>query len=291
VLFRSRNGYRTGRLQTAEGEVAYSVPQVRDVDATPIAAVRERLQGRRDTLKQLAVEMYARGCSTRDIEAMFRTETGGSLLSRTAVSEITEALRAEYEEFATRDLSDIEPLYLFLDGLAERLRPGTKREAILCAWAILGDGRKVLLHVTTGTKESTECCTELLADLKRRGLKDPVLVATDGAPGLIRAVDDCFPASLRQRCLAHKMRNILAKVPREHAAEWREVVIAAYEAPSLALAKTHATDLVDRFGRTHPAAVACFEEDFEACIAHLHLPPAHRKVTRTTNLLERLVIG
>ena len=170
-------------LQTAEGEVAYSVPQVRDVEATPIAAVRERLQGRTEALKQLAVEMYARGCSTRDIEAMFRTETGGSLLSRTAVSELTEALWAEYEEFATRDLSDLEPLYLFLDGLAERLRPGTKREAILCAWAILGDGRKVLLHVTPGTKESTDCCKELLADLKRRGLKDPVLVATDGAPG------------------------------------------------------------------------------------------------------------
>lgn len=86
------------------------------------------------------------------------------------------------------------------------------------------------------------------------------------------------------------MRNILAKVPREHAAEWRDLVRAAYEAPSLALAKTLATDLVDRFGRAHPAAVACFEEDFEACIAHLHLPPAHRKMTRTTNLLERLFV-
>jgi mutator family transposase len=132
----ARNGYRPGHLQTAEGEVAYSVPQVRDVDAAPIAAIRERVQGRTDALKELALEMYARCCSTRDIESIFRTDSGESLLSRTAVSEITEALWAEYEEFTTRDLSEIEPLYVFLDGLAERLRPGAKREAILCAWAI-----------------------------------------------------------------------------------------------------------------------------------------------------------
>jgi putative transposase len=286
----SRNGYRTATLDTAEGDVPYAVPQVRDVDAGALTSIRQQLRGRTDALERLALEMYARGCSTRDIEAIFRTDAGDSLLSRTAVSEVTEALWAEYEEFATRDLSDVQPLYLFLDGIAERLRPGAKREAILCAWTITWEGKKVLLHVTPGTKESTECCKDLLADLKRRGLADPVQVVTDGAPGLIRAVEECFPASLRQRCLAHKMRNIVAKVPREHAAEMRQLVHAIYEAPSLAMARTLRGDFVERYKGLYPSAVHCFDEDFEACIAHLHCPPPHRKMIRTTNLLERLFV-
>lgn len=285
-----RNGSRESTLRTGEGEVRFAVPQVREVDGSELSALRETLKGRTEALEQLAVEMYARGCSTRDIEAIFRDDTGRSLLSRTAVSELTETLWAEYEEFATRDLSEIRPLYLFLDGLAERLRPGAKREAVLAAWAITWDGKKVLIAVTPGTKESTECCREFLADLKRRGLPEPVLTATDGAPGLIRAVEDGLPSSLRQRCLAHKMRNIASKLPEEGRAEFRQAARAAYEAPSLAMARTLRDDLVERFAQHYPSAVQCFQEDFEACIAHLHLPPNHRRSTRTTNLLERLFV-
>jgi transposase-like protein len=285
-----RNGYRESGLRSAEGEVRFAVPQVREVDPSALSAVRDVLKGRTEALEQLAVEMYARGCSTRDVEAIFRDDSGRSLLSRTAVSELTETLWAEYEEFATRDLSEIQPLYLFLDGLAERLRPGAKREAVLAAWAITWDGKKVLIGVTPGTKESTDCCKDFLADLKRRGLPDPVLATTDGAPGLIRAVEEGLPMSLRQRCLAHKMRNIVAKLPEEGRAEFRQAARAAYEAPSLAMARALRDDLVERFAKVYPSAVQCFEEDFEACIAHLQLPPNHRRSTRTTNLLERLFV-
>lgn len=175
-----RNGYRRGRLKTSEGEVVHEVPQVRGVDGSPLREIRAQVAGRTEGLEGLVVEMFARGCSTRDIEALLATEQGEKLLSRTAVSEITEALWREYEEFVTRDLSDIKPLYLFLDGIAERLRPGAKSEAILCAWAITEQGRKVLVHLSPGTKESTECCRDFLEDLKRRGLGEPVLVITDG---------------------------------------------------------------------------------------------------------------
>ena len=285
-----RNGYRESGLRTAEGEVRFAVPQLREIDPSALTAVRDVLKGRTEALEQLAVEMYARGCSTRDVEAIFRDESGRSLLSRTAVSELTETLWAEYEDFATRDLSEIQPLYLFLDGLAERLRPGAKREAVLAAWAITWDGKKVLIAVTPGTKESTDCCKDFLADLKRRGLPEPVLTTTDGAPGLIRAVEEGLPTSLRQRCLAHKMRNIVAKLPEEGRAEFRQAARAAYEAPSLAMARALRDDLVERFAKLYPSAVQCFEEDFEACIAHLQLPPNHRRATRTTNLLERLFL-
>ena len=285
-----RNGYREGRLATAEGEVRYSVPQLREADDTPLSALRQSLSGRTEALEDLAIEMYARGLSTRDIEACFKDEEGRSLLPRSAVSEVTERLWAEYEAFATRDLSAVRPLYLFLDGVAERLRPGQGREAVLCAWGITWEGRKLLIHLAPGTKESTECCREFLEDMRRRGLADPVLAATDGAPGLIRAVEECLPVSLRQRCLAHKVRNIVDKLPERAKAEVKEAVHAAYRAPSLALARVIKDDVVGRYEKRYPAAMRSFLEDFEACVAHLHLPPAHRRVCRTTNLLERLFV-
>lgn len=284
----SRNGYRAGRLATAEGEVRYAVPQVRDVAADLVAAVRSRLAGRTEEVERLGLELFARGCSTRDIEELFRGPDGRSLLSRTAVSEITEALWQEYEAFATRDLSDIDPLYLFVDGLAERLRPGAPRDAVLVAWAITWSGKKVLIHVTPGTKASTDCCREFFEDLKRRGLADPVLVITDGAPGLIRAAEDCCPLAMRQRCLAHRLRTLMAKLPDEVHTEFKQAALAAYHAPSVAMARALRQDLVERFGKLYPAAVTCFEEDFEACIAQLRCPPQHRRMIRTTNLLERL---
>lgn len=283
-----RNGYRTGRLKTSEGMVEYASPQVREIDASALAEIRKLVKGRSEELERLAVEMYARGCSTRDIEAIFTDEEGRRLLSRTAVSEVTEVLWEEYEQFATRDLSELDVLYLFVDGIAERLRPGAKREAVLCGWAITWAGKKVLVNLAPGTKESTDCCKEFLQDLKRRGLKDPVLVITDGAPGLIRAVEEVLPSSLRQRCLAHKMRNLAAKLPERILAEFKQAAKAAYQAPSPAMAEVLRQDLVDRYSTEYPSAVRCFEEDFEACIAHLRCPPSHRRVIRTTNLLERL---
>jgi putative transposase len=98
--------------------------------------------------------------------------------------------------------------YLFVDGLAERLHLGQPREAVLAAWGVLADGHKVLLHLAPGSKEDTASCREFFQDLRRRGLPDPLLVVCDGARGLIRAIEECFPRSARQRCLAHKLRNL-----------------------------------------------------------------------------------
>jgi putative transposase len=234
--------------------------------------------------------MFARGLSTRDIEAAFRDASGGSLLSRTAVSQVTERLWQEYEAFATRDLSEFAVAYFFVDGVAERLHAGLPREAVLCAWGITEDGRKVLLHLAPGTKEDTASCTAFFEDLKRRGLADPLLIVTDGAPGLIRAVETCFPRALRQRCLVHRLRNLHSKAPDS---QWPEIAIrarACYEAASPALATLLRDDFVQVYGRELPAVVQCFTDDFDACIAHLRFPLRHRKVIRTTNLLERLFL-
>ena len=113
-------------------------------------------------------------------------------------------------------------------------------------------------------------------------------MVTDGAPGLIRAVEECFPASERQRCLVHKMRNLMNKLPEDVRREFKELAKAAYQAHSPSVAKLVRDDLVQTYENDYPSAVECFLDDFEACIAHLQFPPHHRRVIRTTNLLERL---
>ena len=210
------------------------------------------------------------------------------MLSRTAASELTERLWADYQAFAGCDLDEFKVVYLFVDGIAEKLHLGQPREAVLAAWGITETGHKVLLGLAPGTKEDTASCREFLRDLKSRGLVDPILGVTDGAPGLIRAFEEVFPRALRQRCLAHKIRNLQSKVPEEVWRELKGAALAAYQAGSPQVAQMLKDDFVARYERDYPSAMKCFLDDFDACIAHLQLPISHRRATRTTNMLERL---
>jgi transposase-like protein len=232
-----RNGVRTGRLKTAEGFIDYAAPQIAGRDEVFRSEIREHLKGRTQALEDLSVELLARGLSVRDIEDAFKDEMGRLLLSRTAVSEIGERLWADYQEFASRDLSEYDITYLFIDGIAERIRPGQKREPVLAAWGFTSSGAKVLLHLMAGSKEDTETVSAFFQDMRARGLGDPLLVVSDGAPGIIKAIETCFPRSQRQRCLAHRMRNLAAKVPEDLWPEFKARATAAYQAPSRAIAR------------------------------------------------------
>jgi transposase-like protein len=161
---------------------------------------------------------------------------------------------------------------------------------VIAAWGISEDGRKVLLHLMAGSKEDTETVRAFFQDMRARGLGDPLLVVSDGAPGVIRAIEECFPRSVRQRCLAHRMRNLAVKVPTDLWSEFKARVAACYQAPSRAIARELANGIRADYGATLPSAVCCFDDDFEACIAHLRLPVTHRRATRMTNLLERLFV-
>jgi transposase-like protein len=283
-----RNGYEPGSIRSAEGEIVVQVPQVRDAPATYRSRLMTFFRGNSDVLERLAVEMYARGLSTRDIEIALEEATGDRLLSRTAVSQVTEVLWEEYEAFAERDLSGFEVEYLFLDAVYESLRrQGGGKEGVLCAWAICADGRKVMLHLALGNKESYPNWLEFLRDMVKRGLQTPVLVTTDGAPGLIRAVEEVFPNSLRQRCLAHKTRNVIDKVPDSARAEVKNAIRAAYYAPTHEVAEMVAADVLKAYQTRYPSAMRSFQDDWDACIAYLRCPAIHHKRIRTTNLLER----
>lgn len=283
-----RNGYEPGRLRTAEGEIRVQVPQVRDAPETYRSRLMSFLRGNSDVLERLVIEMYARGLSTRDIEDALHEATGDRLLTRTAVSQVTDALWDEYEAFAERDLSGFEVEYLFLDAVYESLREQAGiKEGVLCAWAICTDGRKVLLHLALGSHESYADWLDFLRDIVGRGLRAPVQITTDGAPGLIRAVKEVFPKSLRQRCLAHKTRNVISKVPDRVRAEIKAAIQAAYYAPNQDVAEMVAADVVAKYQQPYPSAMKSFQADWDACIAYLRCPAIHHTRIRTTNLLER----
>ena len=115
-------------------------------------------------------------------------------------------------------------------------------------------------------------------------------MVSDGAPGIVKAIETCFPRSSRQRCLAHRMRNLVAKAPGDVWPEFKGRVTAAYQALSRAIARDLAEGVIRDYAKELPSAVRCFEDDFEACITHLRMPINHRRAIRTTNLLERLVL-
>ena len=169
-------------------------------------------------------------------------------------------------------------------------RGGQRREPVMAAWGFPFDGRKVLLHLMAGSKEDAETVSAFFQDMWARGLGDPLLVVSDGASGIIKAIEVCFPRSIRQRCLAHRMRNLAAKVPEDLWPEFGARATAAYQAPSRKIARELAEGVVADYGTALANAVGCFMDDFEACIAHLRLPMTHRRATRTTNLLERLFV-
>jgi putative transposase len=174
-------------LKTAEGALEHSATQVAGLEQPFRSAVREHLKGHTEALEGLAVEMLARGLSVRDIEDAFKDETGRLLLSRTAVSEIGKQLWADYQAFKSRDLGKYNIAHLFIDGIAEGIRPGQRREPVLAAWGFTCDGRKVLLHLMAGSKEDAETVSAFFQDMRARGLGDPLLVVSDGASGISRS--------------------------------------------------------------------------------------------------------
>jgi transposase-like protein len=283
----SRNGYERGRLRTAEGPIDVAVPQVRGAGEPFRSSLMSFLDGNSEVLESLVNEMYARGLSTRDVEDAFRDSTGELLISKSQVSEITDRLWTDYQAFIARDLSEVEVEYLFVDAVFEALRRHGAKEALLVAWCIDSGGRKHLLHLAVGNKESEAYWTEFFRGMLGRGLRAPTTITSDGAPGLMKAIEVCFPASIRIRCWFHRLANIRAKLPDESAAEVMAHLYAVRDAPTLDAARAAADRLINAYRREFPAAVACFEDDLDALLAIHRVPVRHRIRVRTTNLAER----
>jgi transposase-like protein len=232
---------------------------------------------------------YVRGLSDRDVESLVQ-EAGLGNVSRSSVSRICQELRQRYQAFCARSLAEIKLLALFLDATYLPTRPSGAKEGVVVAWGYDLEGKRHLLAVQLGQRERLEDWLDLGRDLTRRGLRAPWLVATDGAPGLVRAVEELWPQADRQRCSVHRLRNILAKLPKR--AELHRRVQAAYwaaldEAMSPQEAESSLRRLVGELEREYPSAAACLAEDLPALCVHLRYPLHLRKRLRSTNLLER----
>lgn len=286
-----RNGYEPGRLKTAEGVLEIAAPQLRGTEETYRSELLKNLGPISSNLKRLVVEAYARGLSTRDIDETFRTLEGKRLISKDGVSEITEELSKEYERFCKRDLSGYDVVYLFVDGVYEslRLEAGLK-EALLSAWGILSNGRKVLLHIALGNKESYDSWNHFFRDMIGRGLRMPLLVTSDGAPGLLKAIEECFPDSKRQRCIAHKLRNISNKLPQYALEEVMPKLRNVFNQTDKEVALLCATKLVEEYSQKYPSAIKCLQDDLDNGLNFMLFPAGHHKHIRTTNLLERVFV-
>lgn len=287
----SRNGVRPRRVQTAEGELEIAVPQLRNTAERFVSQVLPdcRTAMRTRPLETLIIGAYVRGLSDRDIEALV-AEAGLGKVSKSTVSEICRQLRSRYQAFRARSVAKVELLVLFLDAIYLPTRPSGAKEGVLVAWGYATDGTRVLLDVCLGQRERHEDWLDLGRALTRRGLRPPLLVVTDGAPGLVRAVEELWPGADRQRCAVHRLRNIMAKLPKDPALQER--IRKAYwaaldEAEDPSDAEHRLRMLVADLERPFPSAAACLAEDLQALTVHLRYPGRLRRRLRSTNLLER----
>lgn len=284
-----RHGYESKKVHLAEGSIELAVPQLRETVA-PFESVWLNAIGRRSKrLMELIPLLYVKGMSQRDIEEALSTALGVEQSGRNVVTDVCRNLRSAFEAWQNRDLSSEEIVYLFLDGLYLDLRPEDKGKiAVLCAYGIRWDGKKVLLHLAVGDKESTVCWEAFLEDMKQRGLKDPLLAVIDGASGLRKAVGRKLPNTWVQRCQVHKMRNILNKLPQTARHAIKKRLQAAFTALTYEQGVVKVKALLADFTEAFPSAMKCLEQDMAECLTVLKFPYVHRINIRTTNLLERL---
>jgi transposase-like protein len=287
----SRNGTRPKTVQTAEGAISVDLPQIRGAAERFISRVfpDSRTVIRTRPLEALISGGYVRGLSDRDIESLME-EAGLGQVSKSTASRICRELRARYKAFCARSLAEVELLVLFLDAVYVPTRPSGAKEGVLVAWGYTTQGKRVLVAVRLGQRESREDWLDLGRDLTRRGLRAPWLVVSDGAPGLIKAIEELWPHADRQRCTVHRLRNLVAKLPDRP--ELQEHVKRAYwqaldEAIDPADAEQRLRQLVTHLEREYPSAAACLAEDLPALCVHLKYFPRLRKRFRSSNLLER----
>ncbi len=287
----SRNGTRPKPIQTAEGEISIAMPQVRNTAERFVSQVIPDTKAvvRTRPLEALIIGGYVRGLSDRDIESLAEEAELGHV-SKSTVSRICRELRDRYTAFCNKSLADLNVMALFLDAIYLPTRPSGQKEGVLVAWGYTTEGKRVLVAVRLGQRESHEDWLDLGRDLTRRGLRSPWLVVSDGAPGLIKAIEELWPAADRGRCAVHKLRNVVAKLPKRsglHEEIKAKFWAALDDATDPANAERRLRELVAELARPYPSAAACLAEDLPALCIHLNYFPRLRKRFRSSNLLER----
>ncbi len=290
----SRNGYCPTTIKTTAGPVTLERPKLRGTDEQFASRLLGTGVCRTNALESLVIAGFVRGLSVRDVEATLAEALGPeAALSKSTVSRVCEAIKVEFEGWRERDLSGVTLDYLYLDGSHFKFHAGAAAEPVLAAWGITTDGQPALVALAPGSTESHDAWAGFLSDLVARGLGAPLLVISDGAPGLIGAAEAVFSQSLRQRCLIHRARNILAKAPKEAQAEvkaqyWKIFDIDTEPGQGAVNEARHRIVAFEkRYGSVYPAAVKCLMADVESLTVYLRFPTEHWSRIRHSNFIER----
>lgn len=292
----TRNGYaRRRRVVCGAGALEVRAPRVNDERIDPATGERAQFKSvilppwcRRSLKVSEALPLlYLHGLSSKDfvpaLTEFFGTKAG---LSASVITRLTQSWDAEREAFATRDLSDRDFVYIWVDGIHFSIRLG--EDDRLCCLVIVGvrvDGTKELIAIADGYRESTESWAELLRDCKRRGMTAPVLAVGDGALGFWGAVTDVFPETRHQRDWVHKIANVLDALPKSMHAAAKRALREIWDAPDKTTAAEAADQFVVDFAKW-PKAVAKIVKDREQLLAFYDYPAEHWLHLRTSNPIE-----
>ena len=283
-----RNGTRPRRVQVGSGLVDLDAPKVTGALLPFASEVLPAWKRRGEELEETIVQLYAEGLSTRDFQRALGKLWGDTGLSRSSVSRANKKLHEAFSAWRKRDLSGEDVLYLFLDGVYLEMRVGkSPAEAVLVAHGITVDGKRTLLGVVLGGRESEASWKGLLEHLEERGLRPPALVIHDGNPGMAKALKAVWKDVPRQRCIAHKIRNVLNRVPKAHQAEVKRSLRNIFYAPCLEEALEAVKAFAAKYGQRFPTACGILARDLRDCLTFYRFPEMHWKRLRTSNVIER----
>lgn len=283
------NGFYTRSLSTRAGMLKLRVPRSRSGQFQ--SQVIPRYQRRQELVNQTLREVFLLGVSTRQAGQALATLVGESV-SASTVSEVSKVLDEAVNQWHRRPLKD-EYQYLLLDGVSVRIRLAgrVQRRVALCAYGITQEGKRELVDFLLVKAEGEDTWHNFLSDLWRRGLKGAALklAATDGHPGLIKALARLWPRLAHQRCWAHKLRNLENKLKASQRPCLEEAKL-IYQAENGKAALKCFRKWQSRWQKQAPKAVACVAEDIEELLAFFECPKEHWKRIRTTNVIERLFV-
>jgi transposase-like protein len=291
-----RNGYRCEReVLTGAGAVPVVAPRVNDKRVDPVTGQRQRFSSailpvwsrKSPKLAEVLPLLYLHGLSSLDFTPALEQFLGtGAGLSAATITRLTTQWQDEARAFGDRSLADVDFVYLWVDGIHLNVRLEQEKLCLLVMIGVRADGRKELVALTDGYRESTESWAGLLRDCKRRGMRAPVLAMGDGALGFWAALREVFPQTREQRCWFHKMANVLAALPKSaHPAAtraMREIFNAEDGEHARVAAKAFAID----YGAKFPKAVAKIADDLDVLLEFYNYPAEHWIHLRTTNPIE-----
>jgi len=275
--------------------VQVTAPRVNDKRTDPDTGERQRFASailpawarKTPKITEVLPLLYLHGLSTGDFVpalGQFLGSTAG--LSAPVITKLTEQWRAEQRVFSERDLSEVDYVYLWADGVHVNIRLEEHKLCLLVMIGVRADGRKELIALADGYRESVESWADLLRDCKRRGMRAPVLAAGDGALGFWGALREVFPQTREQRCWFHKIANVLAVLPKSAHPAAKKALAEIWNAED----RRHALDAVAAFEAAYGAkfgkAVAKITDDLDELLAFYDYPAEHWIHLRTTNPIE-----